>query len=458
MSKNDNKQPLATQPIPKLIRQFAIPAIIANVVNALYNIVDQIFIGNGVGYLGNAATNIAFPITTISLALALLIGVGAASNFNLEMGRGNKELAKKIVGNNYTSLVLTGLVLMAITLIFVKPLMLAFGATAKTLDYAVTYASITAYGLPFLMLPSGGNPLIRSDGSPRYSMTAVLSGAIVNTILDPIFIFGFGWGMAGAAWATVIGQAVSGIMVLNYLRRFKQVPLDKEDFKIKWTVLLGMAALGLTAMFNQVSATIVQLVTNNLLNNYGPKSAYGADIPIAIAGITAKLNMIFTSVILGLTQGAQPILGFNFGAKNIARVKEAYIEVIKFATIVSLLAWGLFQLFAPQIIQIFGSANGLYLSYGVKYLRGFMALLFLNGMQINSTTFFSSIGKARTGAFLAIIKQLLLLVPFSIIIVLTMGVGNIMYAAPIADFLSWAITMLLIWHSFKRMTHPQYLD
>lgn len=458
MSKNDNKQPLATQPIPKLIRQFAIPAIIANVVNALYNIVDQIFIGNGVGYLGNAATNIAFPITTISLALALLIGVGAASNFNLEMGRGNKELAKKIVGNNYTSLVLTGLVLMAITLIFVKPLMLAFGATAKTLDYAVTYASITAYGLPFLMLSSGGNPLIRSDGSPRYSMTAVLSGAIVNTILDPIFIFGFGWGMAGAAWATVIGQVVSGIMVLNYLRRFKQVPLDKEDFKIKWTILLGMAALGLTAMFNQISATIVQLVTNNLLNNYGPKSAYGADIPIAIAGITAKLNMIFTSVILGLTQGAQPILGFNFGAKNIARVKEAYIEVIKFATIVSLLAWGLFQLFAPQIIQIFGSANGLYLSYGVKYLRGFMALLFLNGMQINSTTFFSSIGKARTGAFLAIIKQLLLLVPFSIIIVLTMGVGNIMYAAPIADFLSWAITMLLIWHSFKRMTHPKYLD
>ncbi|MBM7642885.1 MATE family efflux transporter [Streptococcus loxodontisalivarius] len=451
MTKNTESNPLGTEKLSSLLKKFAIPAIIANIVNALYNIVDQIFIGQGVGYLGNAATNIAFPITTICTALALLIGVGAASRFNIEMGRGNKDLAKKTVGNAFASLLLTGIILLIIIRLFLKPLMISFGATEDILSYAMTYTSITSLGIPFLLISSGGSPLIRSDGSAKYSMTSVVIGAVLNTILNPIFIFGLGWGIAGSAWSTVISQIVSGCAVAFYLKNFKTVQLEKSDFLLNRKVLLALSALGLTAMFNSLSSTIVQIVTNNLLKAYGDQSIYGSDIPIAVAGIVAKVNMIFSSIIIGLTQGSQPIVGYNFGAKKLDRVRQSYFLIIRVATYIAIVAFILFEIFAPQILALFGNSSELYMTYGVKYLRIFMALVFLNGMQISTTTFYTSIGRAQIGAFLAITKQLLLLVPFSILFVISFGVDNIMFAAPLSDLLAFLISLLLIRQTLKKM-------
>ncbi|MGT2907305.1 MATE family efflux transporter [Streptococcus dentiloxodontae] len=442
---------LGQSKIAGLLRSFAIPAIIANLVNALYNIVDQIFIGQGVGYLGNAATNIAFPITTICTATALLFGIGASSSFNIEMGKGNTARARKIVGNAFTSFVVVGLFMVTLIRLFLEPLMLAFGATEQILNYAMTYTSITSIGIPFLLVSSGGASLVRGDGSAKYSMAAIVTGAVLNIIFNPLFIFIFHWGIAGSAWATVISQVISGCMVFAYLFRFRSVSLEKLDFLPDFGVIRDFTALGLTPMFNQLSVTIVQIITNNLLRSYGGESIYGSDIAIAVAGIVTKINTVYTSIILGITQGSQPILGFNFGAQKLNRVRETYRLVVAVSTAVSVLAFLIFEFFAPQIIQLFGSESALYLEYGVRYLRLFLALVFVNGMTISSTTFFSSIGKAKIGAFLALTKQLFFILPLLILFVHLLGINYIMLAAPVADFFAWCVTMWVVRNQFVQL-------
>lgn len=334
MKNSTIENPLGIKPIKKLLISFAWPAITANIINALYSIVDQIFIGQGVGYLGNAATNIAFPITTICLALGLMIGIGAAANFNLELGRGNPEKAKAVVGTSVTSLFIIGVILTILIHIFLEPLMYAFGSTDEILPYAKTFAGISSLGIPFLLLSISTNPMVRSDNSPKYSMYAIVLGAILNIILNPIFIFGFGWGIAGSAWATVISQFISAAILLFYFPRFKSVKFHKEDFIPKFSLLKISIALGMTSFVFQGSNMIIQVVTNNLLNTYGSQSIYGNDIPIAVAGIVAKVNIIFVSIIIGLVQGAQPIFGFNYGAKDYNRVRETMHYMMKYAIII----------------------------------------------------------------------------------------------------------------------------
>ena len=445
------ENPLGIKPIKKLLISFAWPAITANIINALYSIVDQIFIGQGVGYLGNAATNIAFPITTICLALGLMIGIGAAANFNLELGRGNPEKAKAVVGTSVTSLFIIGVILTILIHIFLEPLMYAFGSTDKILPYAKTFAGISSLGIPFLLLSISTNPMVRSDNSPKYSMYAIVFGAILNTILNPIFIFGFGWGIAGSAWATVISQVLSAAILLLYFPRFKSVKFDRSDFIPKFSLLKISIALGMTSFVFQGSSMIIQIVTNNLLNTYGSQSIYGNDIPIAVAGIVAKVNIIFVSIIIGLVQGAQPIFGFNYGAKDYNRVRETMHYMMKYAIIISVVFFAIFELFPKQIVAAFGNGNELYFEFAVRYMRFFLLFTFINGIHISSSTFFSAIGKPKIGVTVALTKQMIILLPMLLTLSHFFGIDGIIYATPITDICAFSVSLFFLTREFQRM-------
>ena len=393
MSSENIKQgnPLAEEKIGRLIARFAVPAIISMLVSSLYNIVDQIFIGQGVGMLGNAATNIAFPVSIICTATALLLGIGSASNYNLEAGAGRNDRAAEIAGNGLAMLVIWGVVIGAVVLIFLNPLLHLFGVTKEILSYAQDYTGITAIGIPFLILTTGGNHLIRADRSPTYSMTCMLTGAILNTILDPLFIFVCHWGIKGAAAATVIGQVVSGLMA------------------------------------------IVQITMNNTLRYYGAQSVYGSEIPLACVGVISKVNMVFMAIAIGIAQGCQPIWGFNYGAHNYDRVMEAYKKAFAICIVLGVVFFGCFQLFPRQIVSIFGSGSEVYFHFAERYFRIFMFVTFLNGIQPMSSGFFTSIGKSKLGIVVSLTRQIIFLLPLILIFPLFMGIDGVMYAGPIAD-------------------------
>ena len=430
---SQDENPLGAAPVGSLIARFAIPAVISMLVSAFYNIVDQIFIGQGVGMLGNAATNIAFPVTIISTAAALLLGIGSASNYNLEMGAGREKKASSIAGTGLSSLAIFGTVIAVIVLLFLKPLLHLFGGTPDVMPYAIDYMGITAIGLPFYVLSIGGNHLIRADRSPTYSMTCTLIGAIINTILDPLFIFGFGWGIKGAAWATVTGQVISGILVIFYFARLRKMYLDRSMLIPRFPNLCAIFSLGMASCINQIAIAVVQIVMNNVLIRYGAKSSYGSDIPLACAGIITKINMIFFSINIGISQGLQPIISYNYGAKKLDRVREAYLKAAISATIISTVSFICFQLFPRQIIGIFGSESEAYFRFAEKFFRIFLFCTFINGLQPITANFFTAIGKANRGIFLSLTRQVIFLLPLMIILPIFFGIEGVMFSAPIAD-------------------------
>ncbi|MFC3928377.1 MATE family efflux transporter [Streptococcus caprae] len=448
---NRENHPFGKRPIPTLLKELALPAVIANVVNALYNIVDQIFIGQGVGFLGNAATNVSFPLTTICMALGLMVGIGAASKFNLELGRKQEALAKKAVGTAAVSLLVIGVLLCIVMRAFLDPMLYAFGATDAILDYARTYTGITSLGIPFLLFSLGTNPLVRADGAAKYSMMAIIAGAVMNTVLDPIFIFVFGWGIAGAAWATVASQLVSALILAAYFRRFRSVSLARTDLKLDFSMLRTICSLGMASFIFQSSNVLVQVVTNNALKTYGAASIYGADIPIAVAGVVAKVNVIFVAVVIGITQGSQPIVSFNYGAGLYHRVQETIRLALKVNGLVSLVAWLCFELFPKQILGIFGSGDDLYVQFGIHYMRVFFLLICVNGIQIFSSTFFPALGKAKVGATISLIKQVGLIVPFLLIFPHFWGVEGLVFALPVADFLSFLLASYLLYRQYQAL-------
>jgi len=446
---------LATQKVSKLILKYAIPATIGNLVAALYNIVDQIFIGQGVGMLGNAATNVAFPLTTICTSILLLIGVGSASNFNLNLGAGNKEKAAHFVGTGITLLTISGILIGILVLIFSEPLMKLFGATEQVLPLALTYIRITAIGFPFLIFSSGASQLIRADGSPTYSMLCVLSGAIINMILDPIFIFGFNMGMAGAALATIIGQFVSFILVVRYLTKFKTFHITKEQLRPMFKYVRAIASIGAAACISHLAMALVQIVMNNTLTYYGGLSEYGKDIPLASVGVISKVNIVLMAFTLGIAQGCQPILGFNYGAKNYGRVKEVLKTALVVLTSITVIAFICFQVFPRQIIRIFGQGNETYFKFAEKYFRIFMFMTFINGIIPFAAHFFTSIGKAKIGVFLSLTRQTVFLLPLIIIFPIFMGIDGVMYAGPIADFAAAIIGAIAIYREIKNMSQTE---
>ena len=439
---SQEQNPLGTAPVGGLIGKFAIPAIISMLVSALYNIVDQIFIGQGVGMLGNAATNIAFPVTTIATALALLLGIGGASNYNLEMGAGREKKASSIAGTALSTLVITGAILAVAVLLFLRPLLSLFGATTDVMPYAVDYLGITAVGLPFYALSIGGNHIVRADRSPTYSMTCVLTGAIINTILDPLFIFGFGWGIKGAAWATVIGQVVSGILVVIYFGKFRKMYLELSMLKPSSECLKAIISLGMASCINQIAMAIVQIVLNNILRYYGGLSVYGSDIPIACVGVISKVNQVFMAICIGISQGCQPIWGFNYGAKKYDRVRLAYRYSMIACTAIATVFFLCFQLFPHQIVSIFGTGSDLYFQFAERYLKIFMFMTFANGIQPMSSGFFTSIGKAKLGIVMSLTRQVLFLLPLIVVFSLIMGIDGVMYAGPIADAAALSLAIL----------------
>ena len=352
MNEKTALNPLATQSIPILILKFAVPSVIAGLVSAMYNIVDQIFIGQKVGLLGNAATNIAFPLSTIGIALGLLLGVGTAANFSLDQGRGEIQRALRTVGSGITGLAISGTALGLLAFLFLDPLLTLFGVTKDVYPYAIEYTRIITIGFPFMIFTLGSTNMIRADGSPTYSMICTLTGAVINVILDYVFIFPLNMDMTGAALATIIGQIVSAILVILYLKGFKQGKLTKDILKPRIKIILKSAKLGISPCVNQLSFTLVQIVMNNTLSYYGALSIYGSDIPLAVIGIMTKVNVVFVSIIVGISQGCQPIFGFNYGAQNYDRVKSTFKKAALLVFCVGIIAFCTFQLFPRQIVSI----------------------------------------------------------------------------------------------------------
>ena len=444
--------PLGEEKINKLLRQFAIPSIVSMLVGSLYNIVDQFFIGQRVGELGNAATNIAFPLATSCLALALMFGIGGSSAFNLAMGSGDKKRAVNILGNAVMLLIVCGVVLAIITELFTKPLLLFFGSPGDVLPYALEYTRVTALGFPFLLVATGGGHLIRADGRPKITMICNLTGAVINTILDAVFVFGLNMGMTGAALATILGQFVSGCLALWYLAHCKTVTIRRKNFRIRTAYAKRIASLGMAPCSNQLAMMVVQIIMNQSLKHYGALSVYGESIPIACAGIITKVNMIFMSFVIGLSQGLQPIASFNYGADKKMRVKEAYMKAISVGALMAVVAFLCFQIFPRPIISVFGAGSEMYYTFAVNYFRIFLFFTFVNFLQPITSNFFTAIGKPKRGSFLALTRQIIFLLPLLIIFPYITGIDGIMYAGPVADCLAAVVSGVMVTKEIRRFS------
>lgn len=445
------ENPLGTEPVGKLLKSFAVPGIICMVVNALYNIVDQIFIGRGVGYLGNGATNVIMPMTVIALALALMTGDGAAAYMSLKLGAKEYDKAARGVGNAASVLVTGGIIIAAVYLIFLEKICMLFGATAETLPYAVDYGRIISLGIPVSCLCAGLSGIIRADGSPKYSMAGLLTGSIINLVLDPLFIFVFDWGIKGAALATILGQAANAVMNLLYFKRFKTITVKREYFVPKPDIIKKIFSMGVSSFITQMSIVLVIAVSNNLLVKYGAMSVYGAEIPMTTMGITMKVNQIIMAVVLGLATGAQPIFGYNYGAGKLDRVKKTLKLTLIIAESVLITAFIVFQTAPMTIVSIFGSESDIYNEFAVMCLKRFLMLCCINGFQIVSGIFFQAIGKPLYSAILSLSRQIIFLIPAMIVFPIFMGVEGILWAGPFADLIAFILSTTLLVINLKKM-------
>ena len=453
IQKQNRANPLGTLPISKLLLKFTVPSIIAMLTGALYNIVDQFFIGRRVGELGNAATNIAFPLSICCIAIALLFGIGGAAAFNLAKGSGDDETAVYYMGNSISGMLSLGVLLLIITQLFLEPLLTFFGTPDSVMGYAYSYVRITSIGFPMLIFSSGGGHLVRADGSPSFSMFTNILGAVINTILDAIFVFGLDMGMEGAALATVIGQYVAGGLTMYYLSHCKTVRLELKHLKIRGRCLARVASLGAAPCSNQLAMMVVQLVMNKSLTYYGAQSSYGEEIPLACAGIISKVNQLFFSFIIGLSQGLQPIISFNYGARKYARVKKAYLTSISIGAVIAFVAFCLFQAIPEKLISIFGEGTEEYIAFAVSYFRTFLFFTFLNFLQPLTSNCFTAIGKPLKGMFLSLTRQIIFLLPLIVLLPLAIGIDGILYAGPLADGMAAVAAFAMIAVELHR---PQY--
>lgn len=442
---------LGTEKIGKLIRKFSIPCIIALVVNSLYNIVDQIFIGWGVGYLGNGATNVVFPLTMVCLAFALMFGDGSSAFLSLKLGEKKKEEAKKGVANGIMASIIASIIFLIVMVSFLPQLLNIFGCTDALRQYALDYGYFIAIGLPFMMIGTTLNSIIRADGNPKYAMLSMITGAILNIILDPIFIFVFKMGVEGAAIATSISQFVTFLMNILYIRKFKSVDIKKEDFKIKPSIVKTVSMLGISSFITQMSIVVVMAVENNLLGKYGAESEFGSEIPITVFGIVMKISQILNSIIIGIAAGAQPILGYNYGAAKYDRVKKTLKTVLGISVIVSTVAFILFQAIPDKLILLFGSGDAKYMEFACLAFRTYLMLCICNGIQIPTGIFFQAIGKGVKSAFLSLSRQILFLIPAMFALSSIWGIHGFLFAGPFADGLAFLFATLLLIVEIKHL-------
>lgn len=451
------KVDLGKKNINKLLISFAIPCVISMLINSVYNIVDQIFIGKGVGTLGNAATNVIFPLVIIFNAVAGLIGNGAAANLSLKLGEGKKEEGGKIVGNAVTVSIIFSIILSVIAYFFLPKLVYMFGCTENVYQYAVDYGKIIILGAPFMIIYSALSQLIRADGSPKYSMVLLVVGAILNIILDPIFIFTFNMGVKGGAIATVIGQIVSFVMAILYLKKVKSVKLEKESFKVDKSITRTLG-LGLSSFITQSTVLALFVFMNNMMTKYGALTKYGADIPLSVYGVISKINSLYISTILGISIGAQPIIGFNYGAGNYERVKETLRKVLTINLVVGLIFNIIFYLFPKEIVSIFITNSDpnykLFLEFAVVICHSFLLVMGLNFLEMTTSITVQSLGNVKKATMVSFIRQIILFIPIAcfMAIYLHKGIYGVLNAGPIADAITFFIALVIFYSEYRKLS------
>lgn len=448
---SQTKSPFATEPVGRPIARFAIPCVISLLVNSLYNIVDQIFIGWGVGYLGNGATNVVFPITIVALALSLMIGDGGAAYLSLKLGEKDVENARRGVGNAIAMVVLVSVVLTAVFLIFLDPVLTLFGATDVLRPYALEYGFVIGLGLPFMMIPAAVNAMIRADGSPKYAMMSMVLGAVINTVFDSIFIFGFHMGVRGAAIATVMGQVATFIVSVVYLFRFKNFRISLGDLRLRRRTCLQVLSFGISSFITQIAITIVMALSNNLLASYGAQSVYGSEIPLTAMGIVMKVNQILISILVGISTGAQPIIGFNYGAKDYHRVRKAFDIALVASEIVAVIGFCIFQFAPMSVVSLFGSEDALYNEFAVRSFRTFLLLCPLTGFQTVAAIYLQAVGKPVKSAILSLSRQIIFFVPAALLLPRFLGVAGVLWTGPVADGLAFVLALGLILYERKQL-------
>lgn len=445
--------PLETEKISKLLLKFSVPTTLTLLVNYLYNIVDQIFVGQGVGIIGIAATNVAFPLTILCIAVALLIGDGCAANISLCLGRKEQKEANITFGNAFSMLIISSILAMIIGNIFLKQIVLLFGATETVFQSAVDYSRIIIIGLPFLMFNVAFTAIIRADGNPKYTMKSMMLGAVINLILDPVFIFKFNMGVKGAAIATIIGQIVSGIICLSYIKRLQNIQFCKADMKLVVKNCGKIISLGISSFVTQLTAALVQITMNNIMRIYGSYTVYGSDIALSCYGMMMKVYQIAHSMFVGVSSATQPINGYNYGAKLYNRVKQTYVTAACIALIISIVCFIVFQLLAGQIASLFVPNNQLYIDFAKYCFHLYMLAFFLYGVPMATASFFQAIGKPAKAIILSLSRQAIFLIPLALILSKTHGLDGALIAAPIADCLTFILACTFILREFRDWKH-----
>lgn len=457
MSETVKPNPLGVEPVGKLILKFAVPSTIALIINALYNIVDQIFIGNIVGYLGNAATNIIFPLTVFSIAIPSLLGEGCAAYFSLQLGKGNREKGSRGICNTLLLITVISISILTLCELFMTQLCKLFGASSETLPYAASYGRIIVIVFPFVSLDVAMSAISRADGSPRYAMVGMLAGTIINIVLDPIFIrigynsAGISGGVAGAAFATILGQIINGVWFAPYFRRFKNAGLKKEYFLLKWKIIRKIAALGISGFILQICVVLTTTIINNMMTKHGANSVYGADIPMAAMGITLKISSIVIYLVQGIATGAQPIIGFNYGAGKYDRTKKTFKIAVIVSTIIMFICMVIIQVFPMAIISLFGDESELYNEFAIKSLRTYLLLCPMYGLQLTSGYFLQSVGKPVLSSLNTITRQFITIIPTVLILSSVIGVNGPLWAGVVADALSFIVTIMILATCWKRI-------
>lgn len=457
-----SNQFLGTERIGKLMKQYAIPCIISLLVGALYNIVDQIFIANAsyLGSYGNAANTVVFPLTVVALAIAVMVGDGCCAFVSISLGKKETNTAKKSVGNSVLMIVVTSILLAAIYLIFSDQIIAMFGGTVneETFYHSKEYFFYISLGIPFYMFGQAMNPVIRADGNPKFAMISTLAGAVINIILDPIFIFICKWGMMGAAVATVIGQIVTGILAVWYLLHMKVIKPSREDYRLNASVSGKTLILGITSFLSQISLVAAMAAINNMLRKYGALDPiFGqeqfAQIPMAVVGIVMKFFQIVISIVVGMAAGCIPIVGFNMGAGQKARVKELFTKLLISEATVGAIAFILVEFFPRQLISIFGAANEsvYYTNFAIKAFRTYLCMMILACINKACFIFLQAMGKAAESTALSMIREVVFGVGFALLLPVFFGLDGVLYSMPVSDLLTFIVAVFLICGTYKEL-------
>ena len=469
LNKGNTENPLGVDKVSRLLRRFATPSVIAMMISAMYNIVDQIFIGQYVGISGNGATNVAFPVTTICIAISVLCGVGGSALFNIEQGRGHKENSKTAMETALIVAFSLSTVYAVIAGFFSMPMMKFFGGSGQDLIYAHDYCKVLVFGIPFLVMGNVLSNFIRADGSPKFSMACMAVGAVVNIGLDAILVplmeKHHQMGMEGAALATVVSQVISFVFAAGYLPRFKHVDfkLSKISFNLKYAY--KVCSLGMSNCVNQLAILVVQITMTNQLRVYGLKefgdalSESGvalAEIPKAAFGVVIKINSLLISFFVGMAQGSQPIVSYNYGADKHYRSKQTCLLSSFICFSVGLVGFILFQTIPETIISIMGSGDSEYTRFAVKTMRVFLSMIMCNGVQMTISNYFSAIGKPIKGVILSLVRQVVVIVPLLYVLPMKLGLDGVLYAAPITDFVAFLLALGLIIFEFKNKSYKEH--